>query len=89
MHAQVILRELTDDLAERNLRIRGAEIAWQGNVTDLVLGVLPLDVELSAVTESGYRTTDDGIRISFGDTKKDVTIDVWFDLTEEIVRDDD
>jgi hypothetical protein len=64
-------------------------VLWNGAVTDLILGVIPLGIELQATTESGFRTTDESIRFSFGHITEAIQFDVWLDVSEEVVRDDD
>lgn len=76
---------------------------------DIVCGSVPLSVTLPATADKVYRTTDDTIRVRFGNGMNDglralllaapdgsprtdplgnVTMDVWFDLEEEVIRDD-
>lgn len=88
-HKQIIRREIAEGAPDRDRRITGAEVVWNGRVTDLIVGVIPLGIELAATNESGFRTTDEVIRFSFGRITPAVEFDVWIELTEEVVRDDD
>jgi hypothetical protein len=81
-------RELDTDSVVRR-RQRGAEVMWQGEYADVVVGKIPIDIVLPATAGRMYRTTDEAIAVRFGGgMASDVLVDVWFDLQEEWVRDD-
>lgn len=86
----VINREITRYVAPNSLkRIRGAEVMWQDELVDIVIGSVPLGITLPATASKMYRTTDDSLRVRFsGGVSAFVNIDVWFDIVEEVVRDD-
>ncbi len=88
LHSQVVERRIADGVPMPDARIRGAETQWQNGVTDLIIGVLPLDYELPATNESGFRTTDEAIRVTFSGLDSGVVADAWFEVIEEMVRDD-
>lgn len=71
-------------------RIKGGEVMWQGELVDIITGTIPLNLALPATsTKIHFRTSDDSIRVRFGSgVGKSVAVDFWFDITEEIVRDD-
>jgi hypothetical protein len=70
-------------------RIKGAEVMWQGELVDIVSGTLPIEVTLPATGGRMYRTSDDALRVRLGTgAGASVSVDVWFDLVEEAVRDD-
>jgi hypothetical protein len=86
MKRQVTRAEVPDNQS----RVRGAEVAWQDQVTDVVSGAIPLDIVLPALaTKDAFRTSDESIRIRLGSgVGAGITVDFWFDVTEEMVRDD-
>jgi hypothetical protein len=62
---------------------------WQGEYCDLVFGSIPLDLVLPALSEEGYRSADQALRVSFGGgISADLSVDVWLDIDEEVVRDE-
>ncbi|WP_019142906.1 hypothetical protein [Noviherbaspirillum massiliense] len=71
-------------------RINGAEVMWQGELADIITGSIPLNFTLPATsTRTHFRTADDSLRVRLGSgVGKSVSVDFWFDLTEERVRDD-
>jgi hypothetical protein len=70
-------------------RIKGAEVMWQGELVDIVSGTLPVELTLPATGARMYRTSDDALRVRLGTgVGASVSVDVWFDLVEEAVRDD-
>jgi hypothetical protein len=85
----LITRQIPDDQGLAQQRLIGAETMWNGNVLDLVIGVIPTSISLPALNESGFRTTDEALRVGFGCRPRKLDVDVWFDLREELVRDDD
>ena len=71
------------------MRTNGAEIMWQGQLMDIVTGTISLSIALSATAGKMYRTTDDSLRVRFGNgLGESVRVDVWFDIVEEVIRDD-
>jgi hypothetical protein len=77
------------EVADADQRVRGADVVWQGQIVDIVSGSLPLDITLPATAGRMYRTSDDSIRVRLGTGIGDaLTVDVWFDVIEEPVRDD-
>jgi len=71
-------------------RIRGGEVMWQGELVDIISGAIPLNFTLPATaTKMHFRTADDSLRVRLGSgVGKSVTVDFWFDITEEVVGDD-
>lgn len=72
-------------------RVKGAEILWQGELVDIVAGSIPLDFTLPATGgKLHFRTSDDSLRVRLGSgVAESVVVDLWFDIVEEMVRDDD
>ena len=71
-------------------RVRGAEVLWQGEAVDILSGAIPLNFMLPATADKNpARTFDDSFRIRFGSgVGSSVSVDVWFDIVEELIRDD-
>lgn len=71
-------------------RVKGAEVMWQGELSDIITGSIPLNFTLPATAgKMHFRTSDDSLRVRFGSgVGKSISVDFWFDLTEEVVRDD-
>lgn len=71
-------------------RLRGGEVMWQECITDVVSGVIPLDVALPALASKGaFRSAGECVRVRLGSgVGADVSVDFWFDVVEEMVRDD-
>lgn len=71
-------------------RVRGAEVMWQGELVDIITGAIPLNFTLPATaSKMHFRTSDDSLRVRFGSgVGTSLSVDFWFDLTEEIVKDD-
>jgi hypothetical protein len=71
-------------------RVKGAEVMWQGELVDIITGTIPLNFTLPATAgKMHFRTSDDSLRVRFGSgVGKSISVDFWFDLTEEIIRDD-
>lgn len=81
-------REL-DESSIRRVRRRGADVMWQNRAADIVLGSLPINLELPALAGRQYRTSDEALVVRFGGMLgHDVEVDIWFDMQEEWVRDD-
>lgn len=71
-------------------RIKGSEVMWQDELVDIITGTIPLNFDLPATSSKMYlRTSDDSLRVRFGTgVGKSVTVDFWFDLNEENIKDD-
>lgn len=71
-------------------RVKGAEVMWQGELSDIITGSIPLNFTLPATAgKMHFRTSDDSLRVRFGSgVGKSISVDFWFDLTEEVIRDD-
>lgn len=71
-------------------RVKGAEVMWQGEVVDIITGSIPLNFTLPATAgKMHFRTADDSLRVRFGSgVGKSTSVDFWFDINEEIVKDD-
>ena len=70
-------------------RTAGAEVMWQERLTDIVIGRVPLNVTLPATADNLYRTADHSLTVRLGShLPADLSVDVWFDIAEEIVRED-
>ena len=71
-------------------RVKGAEVMWQGEVVDIITGSIPLNFTLPATAgKMHFRTADDSLRVRFGSgVGRSTSVDFWFDIDEEIVKDD-
>lgn len=71
-------------------RVRGAEVLWQDRLVDIVTGTVPLDLVLPATAgKSHFRTADDTLRVRMGGgVGRSLVVDFWFEVLEEVVRDD-
>lgn len=70
-------------------RVKGAEVMWQNQLVDIVTGTIPLNAMLPATAGNIYRTTDEVIRVRLGGGFRDsLSVDFWFDVREEVIRDD-
>ncbi len=89
-------RSRTDYLRGRSARTARRRVYWQGEALDVITGTLPLGISLPATADYSYRTTDQSLRVTLGtgpgqsrDPALDfTTLDIWFDIDEEPVRDD-
>lgn len=70
-------------------RTKGAEVMWQKQLVDIVAGTIPLNAALPATAGNLYRTSDELIRVRLGGAfRNSLSVDVWFDVREEAIRDD-
>ena len=71
-------------------RVRGSEVMWQDELVDVVTGTIPLGFTLPATASRlHYRTTDDAVRVRLGSgIGVTMSVDIWFDTVEDVVRDD-
>ncbi|HEV2706431.1 MAG TPA: hypothetical protein VGV59_10940 [Pyrinomonadaceae bacterium] len=70
-------------------RARGVEVKWQDGFVDIVAGTIPVGVTLPATASQSYRTADEMLLVRFGKgIGQSLKVDVWFDVLEEVVRDD-
>ena len=71
-------------------RVKGAEVMWQGELADIITGSIPLNFTLPATAgKMHFRTSDDSLRVRFGSgVGRSISVDFWFDLTEEVIKDD-
>lgn len=71
-------------------RMKGAEVMWQDELVDIITGTIPLNFDLPATASKMYfRTSDDTLRVRLGNgVGKSVSVDFWFDINEEIIKDD-
>ena len=71
-------------------RIRGAEVLWQGEVMDILSGTIPINLILPATADKNpARTYDETLRVRIGSgVGSSVSVDIWFDVVEELIRDD-
>ena len=70
-------------------RIKGAEIVWQGQLKDIILGTVPLDISFPALAERGAVPVDEALRVRFGNgIGDDIDVDFWFDINETEISDD-
>jgi len=91
-------------------RRAGVSVHWQERPLDIITGSIPLKVTLPATADKIYRTSDEAIRVRFGngvadgirslyqanpaavysecESNESLTMDVWFDIQEELVKDD-
>jgi hypothetical protein len=86
----VMIRKVKRDpdynASERRL---GAEVVWQGQPVDIVSGSIQLGAQLPATASNIYRTSDERIEVRFGSTiGASLAVDVWFEVIEELVKDD-
>ncbi len=98
-----IVRDLFQSGTIRNRR-EAVNVHWQELPLDIVVGTIPLNLELPALTDKLYTTRDEWIRIRFGNgmvnglkklrtrnigsCEQDLVMDVWFDMLEEVVKND-
>ena len=72
-------------------RVRGAEVLWQGEAVDILSGAIPLNFMLPATTNETQRAhliIRYRIASVAGSGFRLVSVDVWFDIVEELIRDD-
>jgi hypothetical protein len=71
-------------------RVRGAEVVWQGEAVDILSGTIPLNLTLPATASKRHaRTFDETLRVRIGSgVGRSASVDIWFELSEEMVRDD-
>jgi hypothetical protein len=71
-------------------RMKGAEVMWQDELVDIISGTIPLNFDLPATgSKMFFRTSDDTLRVRLGNgVGKSVSVDFWFDINEEIIKDD-
>ena len=70
-------------------RRAAVEIYWQGRAVDIVTGSIGVNILLPATSGKIYRATDDSLCVRFPNgIPPDIEMDVWFEIDEEIVRDD-
>jgi hypothetical protein len=85
-------------------RTPNVQVQWQEQVMDVVVGSVPLQLNLPALADKVYDQRDEWLRVRFGNGMRDgwreqapqhpssgvndLVMDVWFDLQEEVVRDD-
>lgn len=69
-------------------RVRGAEVMWQGAVSDIITGTIPVRLSLPASNARMYLTQDDWLRVRFPGGIRGLSVDVWLEVVEEVVRDD-
>jgi hypothetical protein len=81
-----VKRDPDYDVGERRL---GAEVAWQGQPVDIVTGSIQLGAQLPATASNIYKTSDERIEVRFGGAiGASLAVDVWFEVIEELVKDD-
>jgi hypothetical protein len=88
-HTQTLTRSAPKDDSTRGERLTGTEVMWNRRITDVLIGTIPIGIELPAHQEVGYRTTDESVRVSFTGLTPELMVDAWFEAYEELVRDDD
>lgn len=70
-------------------RIKGAEIMWQGELKDIILGTVPLDISFPALAERDAVSFDEALQVRFGNgIGDDIEVDFWFEIKESEIRDD-
>ncbi len=85
---RTLIREPNQPGTEMRRR-KGAEVVWQGERQDIVVGSVPLGLSLPAIASRMHPTSDLSISVRFGGGMgEDAKMDVWFDLEEEVIRDD-
>ncbi len=84
-----VARTVRRTLNPEKRRSQGAEVEWQGRRTDIVTGSIPLSLTLAALGGKMYRTSDESLCVRFtGGMGNSASMDVWFDVDEEVIRDD-
>lgn len=79
-----------DDAASRRERRRGTEVRWQEREVDIVTGTVALGLDLPSTRDEVYATLDQLVRVRIDcDPEDDVDIDVWFEVSEQIVEEED
>ena len=68
----------------------GTTVMWQGEIADIITGSIPLNFTLPATAgKMHFRTADDSLRVRFGSgVGKSISVDFWFDMIEEEIKDD-
>ena len=62
---------------------------WQSEIADIITGTIPLNFTLPATAGKLYPTTDDSLRVRLGSgVGSSVSVDIWFDIVEEYIKDD-
>ena len=69
-------------------RKRGSEVMWQGKIMDIVTGKITLGISLPATGSNFYQNADQSIRVKISGYSSDIELDVWFEVTEEAIRED-
>lgn len=84
---RIVERRAVPDTDQK--RIKGAEIMWQGELKDIILGTVPLDISFPALAERGATSFDEALRVRFGNgIGDDIEVDFWFEINESEIRDD-
>lgn len=78
----------SEDVDAPRERLRGAEVMWQGEILDVVTGTIPINLFLPASAADEFHNIDDALRVRLSGVGPELTFDVWFDIVEEVVRDD-
>ena len=79
-----------DEEASEQARRRGVEVHWHDERTDIITGSLSLGIGFPAVADEVYDTLDRLLHVRIDqDPDDDVQIDVWFDVTETLVQEDE
>jgi hypothetical protein len=85
---RTLIREPNQPGTEMQRR-KGAEVVWQDQRQDIVIGSIPLGISLPAIASRLYSTSDIAVMVRFGGGMGGETLmDVWFDVDEEVIRDD-
>ena len=71
-------------------RKRGWEVMWQNRYVDIITCKIPLGVTLPASAKNYYDNVDQSIRVRFGGDliNSGIEADVWFDISEETIKED-
>ena len=86
-HKRIVERRAVPDTDKK--RIKGAEIMWQKELKDIILGTVPLNISFPAMAERSAIPVDEALRVRFGNgIGEDIEADFWFEISETEVRDD-
>jgi hypothetical protein len=63
-------------------------VVWGSEVTDVIVGTLPISVVIPARSDDPHVTEDQLVEIELGDVPLNMIADFWFDVVEREVRHD-
>lgn len=90
-HSHRSVTTVHDEDKSRRERRSGTEVRWQGRDVDIVTGSVSIDINLPSLRDEIYGTLDHTIRVTVDQGKGEdaLEIDVWFDIFDQIVWEED